>query len=191
MERTDQALIRRYIEGGDTDALEELVIRHRKALFGYIVNMAGKNDSADEIFQEVWFKVIRKIRSYRHRNFCGWLIRIAHNTIMDRARRNKRDVSLDATDVQGRSMAELLREPAPGPDERITDNDLGGRIKTAIDELPVEQKEVFIMRTQSGLSFKEIAGSQNVSINTALARMQYALAKLRAALKNDYLEYAG
>ena len=185
---SDKECLRRYREG-DAEALHELVERYKRPLFGFIVNMTGGNE-ADEIFQEVWFKVIRKIDRYRDKNFMGWLMRIARNIVIDRARRKKPVFSLDEEREDGWSRSQTISSDVIDPAGNLQDGELGIRITQAVSELPAEQKEVFLMRMQAGISFKEIAKIQKVSINTALARMQYALSKLRPMLQTDYDELA-
>lgn len=185
MEKTDGELLARY-RSGQVDALERLVYNYRRPLFGFIINMTEGRDDADEIFQEVWLRAIRNLGTYRHKNFLGWLVRIAHNLIIDRARSRKPDLSLNEEGEEGQSLAEVIPGNDPGPRSHVEANDFTENIAKAVASLPDDQKEVFVMRVQAGLSFKEIARIQKVSINTALARMQYALAKLRAMLKEDY-----
>jgi RNA polymerase sigma-70 factor (ECF subfamily) len=189
MEETDGQLLTRY-RRGQVDALERLVERYRRSLFGFIYNMTRGREEADEVFQEVWFRAIKKIDMYREDNFCGWLIRIAHNMVIDRARRKKPDVSLDEEKEDGTGLLGKLAAKEADPGSRAVAGDTAERIARAVATLPVEQKEVFLMRVQADLSFKEIANSQKVSINTALARMQYALSKLRIVLRRDYDELA-
>ena len=186
-EKDDIELIACY-RRGDTAALDELVRRYQKQLFGYIVKMTGSSADADEIFQETWLKVIKKLGLYRHRNFMGWLVRITHNVIVDRSRRRRPVVSLDRESESGGSMADVLPDRAPGPMERVANIDLKKRIAMEVAKLPDDQREVFLLRTEIGMSFKEIASVQKISINTALARMQYALNKLREPLKEAYDE---
>jgi RNA polymerase sigma-70 factor (ECF subfamily) len=181
----DRELVSRY-RRGDVAALETLVHRYQRQLFGYIVNMTGNAGEADEIFQEAWLKVIRKIHLYRHKNFFGWLVRITHNVVVDKARRKKPNISLDAESEEGTSIGNTLADAGPSPRAGIGNKDLGQRIAEAVATLPDEQKEVFLLRTQAELPFKEIAKVQGTSINTALARMQYALTKLRVPLKECY-----
>ena len=185
MEGTDKELVDLY-RRGHVEALDALIERYRRMLFGYIFNMVGGSADADEIFQETWFRVIRKIGGYRERNFGGWLVRIARNIAIDRIRRRKPDLSLDAEPEEGRSLAEVIPGQDPGPRRRVEARDTGSAIARAVAGLPLEQREVFLMRVEADLSFKEIARAQRVSINTALARMQYALAKLRLSLKTEY-----
>ena len=189
MEATDKELVGRY-RRGQVEALDALIERHRRMLFGFILNRMAEADEADEIFQETWIRVIRNIGSYRERNFPGWIVRIARNIVIDRVRRRKPVISLDAQPEEGRSLAEAMPGNDPGPRRRIEAGELGQVIARAVADLPDEQKEVFLMRVEADLSFKEIARAQRVSINTALARMQYALAKLRPLLKDEYEQLA-
>jgi RNA polymerase sigma-70 factor, ECF subfamily len=187
---SDQDLLEKY-RRGDVQALEVLVDRYRKPLFGFIIGMTGGQADADEVFQEVWFRVIRKVEDYEHGNFCGWLVRIAHNLVIDRARRRKPIVSLDVPPDEDGPVFPELRTTEPDPRQEMSAGELGRRIRTVVDTLPPRQKEVFLMRTQLDLSFKEIAKVQKTSINTALARMHYAIGKLRLSLRNEYDEVTG
>lgn len=186
-EATDKTLIARY-RRGDTDALDALVEKYRRPLFGFIINMTRGQDEADEIFQEVWFRAIRKFDTYRQKNLFGWLVRIARNLVIDRARRRRPSVSLDAERETGYRLDETMPGNDAGPAHGVEMSELGQRVQDAVNVLPEEQKEVFIMRVQTDLPFKEIARIQKVSINTVLARMQYALAKLRDNLQDAYAE---
>lgn len=185
MEASDESLLDRYREG-DVRALQELVERYKRPLFGFILNSSGGQVDADEVFQEMWFRAIRRLDSYEHGNFPGWLFRICHNLLIDMARSRKRLVSLDEEPEEGDSAADRLADAGPSPSEKAADRDLGRRIREAVETLPPEQKEVFLLRVEADLPFKEIAAMQEVSINTALGRMHYALTKLREALKQDY-----
>jgi RNA polymerase sigma-70 factor (ECF subfamily) len=185
MESSDHELLKQY-RRGRVDALEALVDKYRRPLYSFILNMTEGRDDADEIFQEVWLRVIRKIGLYRDKNFFGWLVRITRNLIIDRARRRKPSLSLDADPEDGHSLMETVEGDGPTPADRLGDDDIGRRIKEAVHSLPDEQKEVFLMRVNAELPFKEIARLQKVSINTALARMHYALAKLRPLLQVEY-----
>jgi len=164
-------------------ALNDLVEKYRRPLFAFIINMTGGQNEADEIFQEVWFRAIRNIEGYEEKNFFGWLARIAHNLVIDRSRRRRPDMSLDEDLADGTPLRDALPSSTPGPEREIEKKDLARKLAGAVASLPDEQKEVFLMRIQADLPFKEIARVQKVSINTALARMQYALAKLRPMLR--------
>jgi RNA polymerase sigma-70 factor (ECF subfamily) len=148
--------------------------------------MTEGRDDADDIFQEVWLKAIRKLDSYRHGNFGGWLVRIARNVVIDRARKRKPDLSLDMENEYGTPHRENLAGKEALPSAKIEAGELGASIAAAVAALPDAQKEVFLMRVRMDLPFKEIARIQHTSINTALARMQYALAKLRPLLSEEY-----
>jgi RNA polymerase sigma-70 factor (ECF subfamily) len=124
---------------------------------------------------------------YRQNHLLSWLFRIAHNLMIDRVRRRRPLCSLDVADADGRAApAERLAAAGLGPDIQAGAHELGRRIEAAAARLPVEQREVFWLRMQADLSFKEIAKIQKCSVNTALARMHYALAKLRVELSIDY-----
>jgi len=185
MEPSDRELLARY-RRGNVDALEILVLRYRRPLFGFLVNMTQSVEESEEVFQEVWLRVIRRLSLYRQKNFLGWLVRIARNIVIDRARRRKPQCSLDEDRGDGRPLVQKVKARGRDPRRELEAGELGGRIAQAVAGLPDNQKEVFVMRMQAGLSFKEIARTQKVSINTALARMQYALAKLRPMLREDY-----
>ena len=187
MENNDNELIEQYKQG-DADALGLLAEKYRRPLFAYLINMTSTNSDVDELFQETWFRVIKKIDSYKQQNFYGWLIRIAHNLTIDRIRKKKPDYSLDAEIGDGETTF-IDTMPAPAINKDHLDNkEIAKNINIAIKTLPLKQREVFLLRTYKGLSFKEISKIQKTSINTALARMQYSLEKLRKNLKEDYNE---
>ncbi len=181
MELSDGTLVARYRKG-ETACLETLVERYRGQLFGFVINMTEGREDADEVFQLVWLRVIKKIGSYKHKSFPAWLTRIARNVIIDRWRANKKMVSLDGERAGGIELVDTVADGGSDPAKGMATRELGGEIAQAIAALPREQKEVVVMRVKSGLTFKEIAAAQGVSINTALARMQYGLAKLRVVL---------
>ena len=187
MENCDADLLIQY-RNGNVQALEQLVKQYRRPLYGFILNMIQGQDDADEIFQEVWFRVIKNIDKYKKGKFLSWLFKIAHNFIIDRYRdrKRKRMVSMDKTNEKGISLKDTISAPVQSPSAILGSLDINQKIVETVALLPGEQKEVFLMRVQGDLSFKEIAKIQRVSINTALARMQYALTKLRAALENEY-----
>jgi RNA polymerase sigma-70 factor (ECF subfamily) len=180
----DTETIERYRQG-DAEALNELVERYRRPLFGFILRMTEGHDDADEIFQEVWFRAIRNLNSYRDNRFFSWLFRIAHNLIIDRIRRRKPEVPIDDEDAADRLFFDQ-GSTAASPSKALADRELHRRIKAAVGELPLAQREVFLMRMEAELPFKDIADIQRTSINTALARMSYALDKLRKTLAEDY-----
>ncbi len=184
----DAHLLAAY-RGGDVEALGRLVERYRRPLFAFLTRFAAHSGEADEWFQETWVRAIEHVNVFRLRNFPGWLFRIAHNLVVDSARRRKPDCSLDAPRQDG-GAPWVEGVPAAGlsPAEEAASRDLGVHIAAAAARLPIEQREVFWLRMDAGLPFKEIARIQRTSINTALGRMQYALARLRADLAPAYRE---
>ena len=189
MDVDDVQLLAAY-RNGDSEALGMLVEKYKGPLFGFIYKFSEGHEDADEVFQEVWIRAIKNMNRYRQKNLLSWLFRIAHNLMIDRIRRRRPQVSFDTpASEDGVAVGEQLASPQLGPDGESGGRDLGVRIDAAVNRLPPEQREVFWLRMQSGLSFKDIAKVQKCSINTALARMQYALAKLRNELGSEYREY--
>ena len=188
MDQPELEWLARYRQG-EVEAMGELVEHFRRPLFGYILRMTEGHGDADEVFQEVWIRVIKNQHRYRHKNFKSWLFRIAHNVVIDRVRKRKPIVDIQGGREDGENVFET-RVEARGltPPDQIDAEALGRRIAAAVQTLPDAQREVFLMRSEADLPFKDIARIQKTSINTALARMQYALAKLRDILKDDYAE---
>lgn len=178
---SDQDLVTRYRDG-DVSALEELIERHGDSVFGYISGMTGNRYEAQEIFQDTWLKAIRKLDRYKHKNFKGWITRMARNIIIDRSRKHKALLLLDNEDRNGATGVEKLASKIKSPAENAANRQMAELANQALMTLPHAQREVFLMRVQQDMAFKEIAQIQKVSINTALARMQYAVTKLRKEL---------
>jgi len=184
VEESDGALVTRYLNG-EADALETLVNRHKIRMYTFILNMTRSREEAEDVFQEVWLRVIKNIGGYREKNLAAWLMRIAHNLVIDRWRTRKETVSIDAEG--GESIASLERSaPESSPAENAAEREITARVAAAINELPAEQREVVLLRLELDMPFKEIAAIQRVSIGTALARMQYRLSKLRRVLRQEY-----
>lgn len=190
MDKTDTDCIKAYL-AGDSNALEPLVEKYKRPLYSFILKMTEGREDAEEIFQETWFRALKNIHKFKYKNFLNWLFRIAHNLVIDRARRNKKNVSMQ-TRIGGADSDSTLEDhlAAPGisPAEEAGGTGLGRQIDQAVETLSPEQKEVFMLRMYGNVSFKEIAKIQKCSINTCLARMQYALTKLRSILQEEYKE---
>jgi RNA polymerase sigma-70 factor (ECF subfamily) len=189
MDTTDIDCINAYLDG-NADALAPLVEKYKRPLYSFIIKMTEGREDADEIFQETWFRALKNIHKFKHKNFLNWLFRIAHNLVIDRARRRKKNVSMQ-TAVGGDgndTLEDHLAAPGISPAEEVGGNVLGRQIEQAVKTLSPEQKEVFMLRMYGNASFKEIARIQRCSINTCLARMQYALGKLRSILQEEYEE---
>lgn len=177
----DSDLIRGYLAGDET-AFEALYARHRKRLYGYLNGlMPGRTAEVDEVFQLTWLRVVDQLRNYRDQGcFPAWLFRLARNLMIDRMRRNRHDAMM--TELDREDVPEPAAKAGSEPWRHLDEADLGRAIREAVAELPEEQREVFLMRSNENLPFREIARLQGCSINTALARMQYALKHLRNRL---------
>ena len=184
----DNALVQKFING-DQLALEELVNRHKNRVFTYIVLIVKNHQLAEDIFQDTFIKVIRSLKTGKYTEngkFVSWVLRIAHNLIIDHFRKEKllSTTSNDDTEID-------LFNSQKYSDENIEDklvyDQITDDVRKLIDLLPDDQRQVIIMRHYMGLSFKEISEQTNVSINTALGRMRYALINLRKLIKNNKL----
>lgn len=190
MDNTDIECINNYL-AGDANALEPLVEKYKRPLYSFILKMTEGREDTDEIFQETWFRALKNIHKFKHKNFLNWMFRIAHNLVIDRARRNRKNISMQTSvgsDSHDSTLEDHLAAPGLSPAEEAGGNSLGKQISSAVETLSPEQKEVFMLRMYGNISFKEIAKIQKCSINTCLARMQYALTKLRSVLKEEYDE---
>lgn len=187
MDISDEDLVAQYVEG-DTAALGKLLDRYRRPLYAVLLRMVSSPSEADDLFQEVWLKVIRNAGEFRRQSFKGWVFRITHNLLIDTARCRKKTVSLDAPGERDGEMAvgERMAAAGVGVREQVDGHEAGHRIAKAVASLPEDQREVFMLRTEADMTFRDIARIQGVSINTALARMQYAIEKLQRALRSDY-----
>lgn len=184
--RSDQALISAY-KDGDESAISTIITRHRKRIYNYIFLLVKDHDIADDIFQELFIKVINSLRSDRYNDngkFVSWVLRIAHNLVIDhfRSKKVKGTISADSTTVlNDQKLSDSSVEDKLVVEQSESD------IRKLVDLLPVEQREVVIMRHYMNMSFKEIADHTDVSINTALGRMRYALINLRKMIVDNNL----
>ena len=167
--------------GGDESAMAMLYERYKRPLYAYLNRMLN-NDAmtADDIFQDLWIKVIKKLPEYREDGrFSAWLFRVARNQVMEHFRREKSRSRIGHLTDDG-----VLPEPvgvADNPGSMVGAQELNERLQELLNEVPPEQKEVFLMR-QNDLSFKEIAQIQQCPVNTALGRMHQCLKFLRQKL---------
>jgi RNA polymerase sigma-70 factor (ECF subfamily) len=184
----DTELINLFLQGDET-GFETLYYRYRKNLYGFLNNMTRDANTADEVFEETWLKVIDNLQKYRDDGkFSAWLFRVARNIFYDKCRKKKTICEVEFDDVM---LDETMTATLPEPDREMSAAELGKWIQTGLEELPDEQKEVFLLRQQD-LSFKEISDLQKCSINTVLSRMQYALKSLKNFLNSidngDFLQ---
>lgn len=176
----DQELLRVYSEGNE-DAVTILIERHRKRIYDYIRMMVKDADLADDLFQETFIKVLKSLREERYIDngkFVAWVMRIAHNQIIDHFRRQKQQNNVSNDDV-GYDLLNNKKLSEKTIEEHMVSDQISSDIRRLVDFLPDEQREVVMMRHYNDLSFKEIAEQTGVSINTALGRMRYALINLR------------
>ncbi|HCY00871.1 MAG TPA: RNA polymerase subunit sigma-24 [Bacteroidales bacterium] len=171
-------------------AIELLIRRHRKRVFGYILLLVKNYTIAEDVFQDTFIKVIKSLQENKYTDsgrFVSWVMRIAHNLIIDHFRREKQQ----KTYSNDQSEIDVFNSPKfsdKNVEEIMVFEQLLSEVRNLVDELPDEQKEVVMLRHYSGLSFKEIAEQTNVSINTALGRMRYALINMRKIMQEKNLE---
>ncbi|MFN8244389.1 MAG: sigma-70 family RNA polymerase sigma factor [Ferruginibacter sp.] len=176
---TDQQLIHLYVDG-DADALATIVARYKDKIYTSIYLLVKDRYLAEDIFQEVFIRVIDTLKSGRYTDegkFLPWAMRIAHNMCVDHFRKVKRSPTIKTSD--DRDIFEVLNFAEPGADQRMMAGQSHDRVRKMVDMLPEDQREVIILRHYADLSFKEIADLTRCSINTALGRMRYGLINLR------------
>lgn len=173
----DSALMLRYREG-DTAAFEQLYRRHNDALYRYLLRLCRHRDTAEDIFQDVWGKIVKARENYRPTaKFTTFMYRIAHNCFIDHIRRNKRHANSTEFDH------EYHADPGEQPD-MITERCLAReRLELALRELPDEQRDAFLLHEEAGLSVDQIAAVTGDNRETAKSRLRYAVRKLRAAIE--------
>lgn len=175
----DQDLVTLYLSGNES-ALTELLRRHKSKIYTSIFLLVKDQYLAEDIFQDAFIKVINTLRSGRYNEegkFLPWVLRIAHNLVIDYFRKEKRTPVITSAD--GTDILNLLQIHEESAEDRLLRAQSHADLRRHIHLLPDEQKEVLIMRHYGELSFKEIADITDVSINTALGRMRYALSNLR------------
>ncbi len=180
---SDEDLFRAY-KNGNVDAFGEIMNKYKGPIYNYIVRMTGRR-AADDIFQEVFIKVLEKASSYTSKGkFSHWLFSIARNAALDWHRKNKgREVSLDSKEEGQFSYSEKLADKKDSPEEVMEKNEISRTIEAALGKLSYEQKEIFCLRCYSGLNFREISEILNIPIGTALARMSRGMEKMRKEME--------
>ena len=176
---TDNELINLFGEG-NFDALEALVLRHKDKLYTSILFLVKDKYLAEDIFQDVFIRIIDTLRGGRYTEegkFLPWAMRIAHNLCVDHFRKVKRTPTIKTGD--NKDIFEVLNFTEDGVDTRMMKRQSYDRVREMLDRLPEDQREVIILRHYADMSFKEIASMTNCSINTALGRMRYGLINLR------------
>ncbi|MGF7141113.1 RNA polymerase sigma factor [Roseimarinus sediminis] len=186
---SDNELVQSYLNG-DFTSLEELIQRYKDKVYTYILITIKNQHLAEDIFQETFIKVIRSLNLGKYTDngkFASWVMRIAHNLIIDhyRRERNMNTYSNDGSEIDLFNSARFSEENV---EEVMINEQILNEVRDLVEELPDDQKQVVIMRHYLGLSFKEIADQTGVSINTALGRMRYALINLRKIINSKGIE---
>lgn len=175
----DSQLVKQYIQG-DEKAIEVLINRHNSRLTGFIYSKIGDRELTEDIFQDTFMKVIRTLKrgAYNEEGkFLPWVMRIAHNLIIDHFRKNNRMPMYNSKDSY--TIFSLLDDDRLNAERQLIKDQIDSDLIKMIKELPKDQQEVLEMRIYKDMSFKEISDNTGVSINTALGRMRYALINLR------------
>ena len=179
----DSTLVSDYIQGKET-ALEVLIKRHQQRLFSFIYSKVQDKDITEDIFQDTFIKVIRTLKRGNYNEegkFLPWVMRIAHNLVIDYFRKNNRMPKFSNTDEF--DIFSVLGDGSLNAEKRIIQEQIYNDVRELVKELPEEQKEVLVMRMYKDMSFKEISENTGVSINTALGRMRYALINMRKLIE--------
>lgn len=184
----DNELVQQFING-DQNSLEILIHRHKSRVFSYILLIVKNQELAEDIFQETFIKVIRSLKRGKYienGKFVSWVLRISHNLIIDHFRKEKLKgtISNDSSDVDIFNSQKFSEDTI---EDQMINTQILSEVKDLINELPEDQQQVINMRHYMGLSFKEISEQTDVSINTALGRMRYALINLRKLIEKKKL----
>ncbi|MEZ4854570.1 RNA polymerase sigma factor [Flavobacterium sp.] len=186
-ELSDALLVKNYVEG-DESALATLINRHQSKIYGFIYSKIPNRDVCDDVFQDTFMKVIKTLKSKSYNEegkFLPWVMRIAHNLVIDYFRKSKKMPLQRETEEY--SIFSYLSDTSPNIENQIITEQVELDLSRIIEELPQDQKEVLVMRIYQDLSFKEIAELTGVSINTALGRMRYAMLNLRKVIEKNQI----
>lgn len=186
-ELSDKDLIQQYLDGQDK-AFEILLNRHKDKIFTSIYLFVKDQSQAEDIFQEVFIKILKTIRKgkYNHEGkFVQWAMRIAYNMCVDHFRKAKRRSIIHPTDEF--DIFDVIENPDPNREDTLIKDQTHAKVRKLIDQLPPEQREVVMLRHYADMSFKEISQLTRVSINTALGRMRYALINIRKMVEENHV----
>ena len=181
---SDDMLVQAYMEGKDS-AFDELLARNQQQLFDFILALTRDKDKADDLFQETFIRAIVKMKDGQYFNqgkFLYWLMRIARNLLIDDVRKQKKGQAVNVSDDELLTVIDC-GHPYKSREDMLVAEELSGHMRQLMDLLPDEQREVVLMRYYQGLQFKDIAEITNVSINTSLGRMRYAIRNMRRMAK--------
>lgn len=179
MSTTHEQTLIENCQNGEAAAFGPLIKIYRRQLFSYLLRLSGNREDAEDLFQETLIKSWRGIKKYSERQkFSSWLFTIAHNTAMDKLRKRYRETLITETEPDELSNAN-------DPHKELIGKEIKDKIQKAIDILPFKQKEVFLLRINSGLSFKEIAQTTKEPLNTVLSHMHYSVKKIKRLLWSE------
>ena len=181
---SDDMLVQAYMEG-KVSAFDELLARNQQQLFDFILALTRDKDKADDLFQETFIRAIVKMKDGQYFNqgkFLYWLMRIARNLLIDDVRKQKKEQAVNISDDELLTVIDC-GHPYKSREDMLVAEELSGHMRQLMDLLPDEQREVVLMRYYQGLQFKDIAEITNVSINTSLGRMRYAIRNMRRMAK--------
>tara|TARA_X000000368_G_C22825820_1_gene621134 strand:- start:79 stop:663 length:585 start_codon:yes stop_codon:yes gene_type:complete len=177
--QSDQDLVKLYLNGSEI-AFETLIRKHKDKVFAFILSKIKNYNLAHDVFQDTFIKVINSLKKGKYNEegkFVPWVMRIAHNLVIDHFRRQKKTRSITPTDDF--NIFDVISNKEKNAEENMITDQITSDVRKLIEELPEDQKEVLKMRYYRDMSFKEIAEITDVSINTALGRMRYAVINLR------------
>jgi RNA polymerase sigma-70 factor (ECF subfamily) len=181
----DAELVSNYING-DENSLSLLIQRHKQKIYSFIYSKVYDRDVTEDVFQDTFIKVIRTLKLGKYNEegkFLPWVMRIAHNLVIDHFRKNSRMPKFDNTGEF--SIFSVLSDSSLNAEKTIIKNQVESDVRRIIEELPEDQKQVLMMRMYQDMSFKEISERTGVSINTALGRMRYALINMRKVIDQN------
>ena len=181
----DATLVSHYIRG-DENALAVLIERHKQRIYSFIYSKVYDKDITEDIFQDTFIKVIKTLKLGKYNEegkFLPWVMRIAHNLVIDHFRRNSRMPKFDNSGEF--SIFSVLSDSSLNAEKSIIKKQVEEDVRRIIEELPEDQKQVLVMRMYQDMSFKEISERTGVSINTALGRMRYALINMRKVIEQN------
>ena len=184
---SDSILVENYI-GGDESSLEKLIRKHKSRIYNFIFSKVLNRDIAEDIFQDTFINVIKTLKRgfYNEEGkFLPWIMRIAHNLVIDHFRRNNRIPKFESNNDY--DIFQNLSDSSLNAEKSIIKDQVSSDLQVLVDELPSDQKDVVIMRLYRDMSFKEIAENTGVSINTALGRMRYAIINLRKMINDNQI----
>ena len=185
---SDQELVKKYING-DNYSFEVLLNRHKNIVFAFIMSKIKNKDLSEDIFQDTYVKVVNSLQKGKYNEegkFLPWVMRIAHNLVIDHFRKQKKMHMVRSNNDF--DIFDIIKDDSINVDDRLIRDQIFNDLRALINLLPNDQREVLKMRYFEEMSFKKIAEYFDVSINTALGRMRYALINLRVLSKKRYVD---